>query len=149
MVAESVGPWLEIVVAMDWTDFDADIQAALGLHLVTRHGKATPLLWLTVDKDERRDRLLLLNAFAILLLTILAPPAKASAWTVNCEPSTAKRRVHSLFRQAACSMTSFQTCRRRACVRSSSDMQNLLRQTATLQHGELCFLRTSCARTRT
>ena len=51
-VAETVGPRREIVVAMDWTDFDADNQATLALHLVTRHGRATPLLWLTVDKDE-------------------------------------------------------------------------------------------------
>jgi len=51
-VREVVGERREIVVAMDWTDFDADNQSTLALHLVTRHGRATPLLWLTVDKDE-------------------------------------------------------------------------------------------------
>jgi hypothetical protein len=55
-VREVVGPRREIVVAMDWTDFDADNQATLALHLVTRHGRATPLLWLTVDKDELKDQ---------------------------------------------------------------------------------------------
>jgi hypothetical protein len=55
-VAEAVGPRREIVVAMDWTDFDADNQATLALHLVTRHGRATPLLWLTVDKDELKGQ---------------------------------------------------------------------------------------------
>ena len=54
-VRELVGDRREIVVAMDWTDFDADDQATLALHLVTRHGRATPLLWLTVDKDELKD----------------------------------------------------------------------------------------------
>ena len=44
----------EIVVAMDWTDFDRDGQATLALNLVTGHGRATPLLWLTVWK-ERTD----------------------------------------------------------------------------------------------
>jgi len=39
----------EIVVAMDGTDFDAENQSTLALHLVTFHGRATPLLWLTVD----------------------------------------------------------------------------------------------------
>jgi len=34
---------------MDWTDFDADGQATIMLSLLTRHGRATPLLWLTVD----------------------------------------------------------------------------------------------------
>src|SRR5687768_6977359 len=37
---------------MDWTDFDADGQATLALKLVTRHGRATPLIWLSVLKDE-------------------------------------------------------------------------------------------------
>ena len=51
-VPEMVGPRQEIVVAMDWTDFDADGQATLALKLVTRHGRATPLVWLSVLKDE-------------------------------------------------------------------------------------------------
>ena len=55
-VAEVVGVRREIVVAMDWTDFDADNQSTLALHLITRHGRATPLLWLTVDKDELKGQ---------------------------------------------------------------------------------------------
>src|SRR5688500_16308945 len=51
-VPEVVGPRKDIVVAMDWTDFDADGQATLALKLVTRHGRATPLIWLSVHKDE-------------------------------------------------------------------------------------------------
>ena len=47
-----VGTRAEIVVAMDWTDFDRDGQSTLVLSLVTRHGRATPLLWLTVWKEE-------------------------------------------------------------------------------------------------
>ena len=45
-------PRKEIVVAMDWTDFDADGQATLALKLVSGHGRATPLFWLTMLKDE-------------------------------------------------------------------------------------------------
>lgn len=55
-VAEAVGPRKSIVVAMDWTGFDADDQTMLALNLVTTHGRATPLLWLTVLKDELKDR---------------------------------------------------------------------------------------------
>src|SRR5512134_2155239 len=51
-VPELVGPRKDIVVAMDWTDYDADGQATLALKLVTRHGRATPLIWLSVHKDE-------------------------------------------------------------------------------------------------
>jgi hypothetical protein len=36
---------------MDWTDFDADNQTTIMLSLLTSHGRATPLIWLTVDKD--------------------------------------------------------------------------------------------------
>ena len=52
-VPEMVGPRKDIVVA--WTDFDADGQATLALKLVTRHGRATPLIWLSVHKDELTD----------------------------------------------------------------------------------------------
>ena len=54
-IPEMVGARTEIVVAMDWTDFDADDQSTLVLSLVTNHGRATPLLWLTVLKDELKD----------------------------------------------------------------------------------------------
>jgi hypothetical protein len=55
-VPEAVGDHKEIVVAMDWTDFDADGQATLAFNLVTRHGRATPLMWLTMLKDELAGR---------------------------------------------------------------------------------------------
>src|SRR3954471_20729173 len=54
-VPEMVGSRTDIVVAMDWTDYDADGQATLALKLVTRHGRATPLIWLSVHKDELTD----------------------------------------------------------------------------------------------
>src|SRR5215207_10906185 len=54
-VPEMVGSRTDIVVAMDWTDYDADGQATLALKLVTRHGRATPLVWLSVHKDDLRD----------------------------------------------------------------------------------------------
>ena len=46
-----VGPRTELVVAMDWTEFDADDQATICLYLITRHGRATPLVWHTVYKS--------------------------------------------------------------------------------------------------
>jgi hypothetical protein len=45
-----VGERTELVVALDWTEFDADDHATLAAHLITNHGRATPLLWLTVPK---------------------------------------------------------------------------------------------------
>ena len=55
-VPQVVGARKAIVVAMDWTDFEGDKQTTLVLSLVTRHGRATPLLWLTVDKATLKDR---------------------------------------------------------------------------------------------
>ena len=46
----------EVVAALDWTDFDRDGQSTLVLHLITSHGRATPLLWKTVAKSELEDR---------------------------------------------------------------------------------------------
>jgi hypothetical protein len=46
----------EVVVALDWTEFDADGQATIAAYLVTSHGRATPLLWKTVKKDALEGR---------------------------------------------------------------------------------------------
>jgi hypothetical protein len=51
-----VGARTAIAVAIDWTDFDADNQATLMLSLITEHGRATPLVWLTVDKKTLKDQ---------------------------------------------------------------------------------------------
>jgi hypothetical protein len=51
-----VGARASINVAMDWTDFDADDQATIMLSLLTRHGRATPLMWLTVDTSTLKNR---------------------------------------------------------------------------------------------
>ena len=42
----------DALVALDWTDFDADDQMSLCANLVTSHGRATPLMWMTVKKSE-------------------------------------------------------------------------------------------------
>jgi len=55
-VAHQIGERRDILVAMDWTDFDPDDQATLALHLVTGHGRAAPLIWLTVWKDELKNQ---------------------------------------------------------------------------------------------
>jgi hypothetical protein len=50
----AVGTRPEVVVALDWTEFDRDNQATIAIHLVTQHGRATPLLWKTVVKSRMR-----------------------------------------------------------------------------------------------
>jgi hypothetical protein len=45
-----------IVVALDWTDFDADGHATIALSLVTTHGRALPLIWRSVPKAQLKGR---------------------------------------------------------------------------------------------
>jgi len=46
----------EIVLALDWTDFDDDDQTTLTAYVITEHGRATPMAWHTVPKSELKDR---------------------------------------------------------------------------------------------
>jgi DDE family transposase len=64
----------DILVAMDWTNFDHDDQATLVLGLVTRHGRAAPLLWLTVWKEELKNRRNDYEDACLRRLSELAPP---------------------------------------------------------------------------
>jgi hypothetical protein len=50
-----VGVRCEVVLAMDWTDFAHDEHTTIMISMVTRHGRATPLVWRTVDKDSLKD----------------------------------------------------------------------------------------------
>src|SRR5581483_3130623 len=50
-----VGDSGEIVIALDWTDFDADDHTTLCAYLATTHGRATPLAWKTVRKSKLKD----------------------------------------------------------------------------------------------
>jgi hypothetical protein len=64
----------DILVAMDWTDFDHDDQATLVLGLVTGHGRAAPLLWLSVWKEELKDRRNDYEDACLRRLSELVPP---------------------------------------------------------------------------
>ena len=52
-----------------------------------------------VSSPERRDRLWLINAFAIMLLTLLGAAGEALGYDRYLKSNTTKRRTHSLFRQ--------------------------------------------------
>jgi hypothetical protein len=69
-----IGARTSIVVAMDWTDFDADKQATIMLSLITDHGRATPLIWLTVEKDTLKHHRSLYEHRLLVRLAELLPP---------------------------------------------------------------------------
>jgi hypothetical protein len=47
-----VGNRKQIVMTLDWTDFDHDDHTTLFACIVTEHGRATPLCWKTVQKSQ-------------------------------------------------------------------------------------------------
>lgn len=55
-VPAMVGERKEIIVALDWSDFDDDDQTMLMLSLTTKHGRSTPLVWRTVHKSELKGQ---------------------------------------------------------------------------------------------
>jgi len=52
-----------------------------------------------VSTPDRRDRLWLINAFAVVLLTLLGAAGEALGYDRHLKSNTTKRRTHSLFRQ--------------------------------------------------
>lgn len=52
-----------------------------------------------VGDPMRRDRLLLLGAFAVALLTLLGAPGERLGMDRRLKSNTSKTRTHSLFRQ--------------------------------------------------
>ena len=68
-----VGARNAIVVALDWTDFDADKQATIMLSLISDHGRATPLVWLTVDKCTLKNNRSLYEHRVLVRLAELLP----------------------------------------------------------------------------
>ena len=50
-----------------------------------------------VSTPERRDRLWLLNAFAVVLLTLLGAAGEALGYDRHLKSNTSKRRTHSLY----------------------------------------------------
>lgn len=56
-VAFVVGDRSCVVLTMDWTEYGLHGQNRLAINLVTRHGRATPLLWKTVPSAELKGQM--------------------------------------------------------------------------------------------
>ena len=62
-----------------------------------------------VSTPDRRDRLWLINAFAVVLLTLLGGAGEQLGYDRHLKTNTTRRRTHSLFRQGACFTNSCRT----------------------------------------
>lgn len=50
-----IGSRAELLLALDWTEFDPDDHSTLCAYVVTTHGRATPLAWKTYKKSKLTD----------------------------------------------------------------------------------------------
>ena len=51
-----VGARAEVVVALDWTSFARDGHETIVISMLTGHGRATPLLWKTVESSKLKGK---------------------------------------------------------------------------------------------
>lgn len=70
-----IGDRSEIVVALDWTDFEADDHTTIAAYLITSHGRATPLLWKTFYKSTLEGRRNDYEDELVARLREIVPPA--------------------------------------------------------------------------
>lgn len=55
-VPYAIGKRRAVMINLDWTEFDGDNHSTLVLSLQTKHGRSTPLMWLTVYKSKLKNR---------------------------------------------------------------------------------------------
>jgi hypothetical protein len=72
-----LGSRREVVIALDWTDFDANDHTTLAAYVVTTHGRATPLAWKTVKKSELEGQRTRLEHELVERLARAIPPEVA------------------------------------------------------------------------
>lgn len=51
----AVGSRRSITVSLDWTEYASDGHSRIAINLVTKHGRATPLIWRTVQSRSLKD----------------------------------------------------------------------------------------------
>lgn len=51
-----IGSRRALITALDWTEFALDGHSTICLYLITNHGRATPLVWKTVETSELKNR---------------------------------------------------------------------------------------------
>lgn len=87
----------EAVVALDWTDFEQDDQETLVASLITRHGRATPLVWTTLVKSASAgNRQLVEDQTLQRLREVIASQVKV---TVVADRGFADAKFYALLRQ--------------------------------------------------
>lgn len=74
-VAFVVGSRRRIVLTLDWTEYGLHGQNRLAINLVTRHGRATPLVWKTVPSAEMKGQMSHHEVGLLRVLAAVLPPS--------------------------------------------------------------------------
>lgn len=69
----TVGSRREMVASLDWTEYAGDGHSRIAVNLVTRHGRATPLVWITVPSWSLKNRRNEYEDEALFLLSRVCP----------------------------------------------------------------------------
>ncbi len=92
-----VGARTEIKAALDWTDFDKDGQSTICLYLLTRHGRATPLIWKTVYKSDLAKRRNEFEDEVLMRLRELVP--KSVAVTILADRGFGDQKLYAFMKE--------------------------------------------------
>ncbi len=88
----------EALVALDWTDYEAEDHTTLVASLVTTHGRTTPLLWVTLQKSALAgNRAQAEDAVRLRLKECVPEGVKV---TVLADRGFADQRLYALVAQA-------------------------------------------------
>jgi hypothetical protein len=75
LVQAVVGCRKNVLMTMDWTDFDRDDQTTLVISFVMRHGRAIPLVWTNERKSTLKGKRALYEKTAVQMLREALPRA--------------------------------------------------------------------------
>ncbi len=92
-----LGQRTEALVALDWTDFEPDDQTTLVASLITKHGRPTPLVWMTVQKSALKGLRNEVEDAVVLRLRELIP-AEVKV-TVLADRGFADQKLYALLQQ--------------------------------------------------
>jgi hypothetical protein len=92
-----LGQRTEALIALDWTDFDADDQTTLVASLITQHGRSTPLVWLSVHKSSLKGlRNEVEDALVLRLREVIPAAVKV---TLLADRGFADQKLYALLEQ--------------------------------------------------
>jgi len=92
-----LGQRTEALVALDWTDFEPDDQTTLVASLITKHGRPTPLVWMTVQKSALKGLRNEVEDAVVLRLRELIP-AEVKV-TLLADRGFADQKLYALLQQ--------------------------------------------------